>query len=137
MDVTSRRLVGTWRLCSLQRFRDGEFYRFPMGDAATGRLFYSAEGLVAAFLMSAAWRAGDASPTWDHFMSYSGRWSLSDGSVSHRLDAASISQLIGQDLIRHVSWTDEGDLVLITDGHIAAGGQHTTDTLVWRREAAG
>jgi hypothetical protein len=130
------KMLGVWRLQSLKRFRNGEFYRYPMGEDATGRLFYSAEGLVAAFLMSGDWVAGRAKPSWDHFMSYSGRWHVEDNAVSHVLDAGSISELIGRVLVRYVSWTEDGNLILSTDGHTAGTGEHSSDTLVWVRESA-
>jgi len=126
-------LVGVWKLLSLKRFRDGKFYRNPMGEAATGRIIYAKEGRMAAFLMSADWVAGRAQPRWDHFLSYSGRWFVKDGNVHHVLDAASISELIGTELVRRISWTEAGELTLITEGHVAADGHRSSDTLIWQR----
>ena len=97
-------IIGAWSLISLRRFRNGAFYRYPMGEGASGWLIYSASGIMAAFLMSAEWAKGTAKPDWSAFLSYSGRWRIvNSDTVIHDVDAASISALIGRLLERYIS----------------------------------
>ena len=75
------------------------------GDAV-GRLIYSADGFMTAFL---------AGP--DGFvdaLAYSGTWELRRGEeVVHHVSLATRESFVGKDLVRAVSW-DGGDLVLTT-----------------------
>lgn len=129
-------MLGVWSLASLRRFRDGEFYRYPMGEGATGRLIYDASGLMCAFLMSREWVAGTAKPAWSTFLAYSGAWSVEGGTVEHRLDACSISDLIGSRLVRHIRFLPEGDLMLTTEAHVTTDGAKSHDELIWKRAGA-
>lgn len=135
MSDVRETVLGAWSLTSLKRFRDGEFYRHPMGEGATGRLIYDDSGLMCAFLMSPEWVAGKASQDWSTFLSYSGRWDVEGTTVSHRLDACSISDLIGRTLERYISFTDDGHMMLTTDGHVTADGVKSHDQLIWKKEA--
>ena len=100
MNDLRQAVLGAWELAELRRFRDGAFYRHPMGEGATGRLIYDDSGLMCAFLMSSEWVAGTAQQGWSTFLSYSGRWDVEGATVLHRLDACSISDLIGRTLER-------------------------------------
>jgi hypothetical protein len=127
-------VLGAWSLVSLKRFRNDAFYRFPMGEAAVGRLIYSDSGVMAAFLMSAEWIAGTAKPDWSTFLSYSGHWRILNGdTVFHDVDAASITTLIGRPLERYLSFTADGMLQLRTASHIAKAGEKSHDELLWKR----
>lgn len=137
MNDLRQKVLGAWSLASLRRFRDGAFYRHPMGEGATGRLIYDDSGLMCAFLMSPEWVAGTAKQEWSTFLSYSGRWDVEGATVSHRLDACSISDLIGRTLERYIRFTPEGDLVLTTDGHVTADGSKSHDELIWKRAGGG
>ncbi|WP_176593317.1 lipocalin-like domain-containing protein [Sphingobium sp. EM0848] len=136
MSVIRGSVLGAWSLLSLRRFRNGEFYRYPMGEGASGRLIYDDGGLMCAFLMSPEWVAGTAAQSWSTFLAYSGAWDVEGTTVSHRLDACSISDLIGHTLERYISFTAEGHLMLTTDGHVTADGVKSHDELIWVRAAA-
>lgn len=133
MSDLTQKVLGAWQLVQLRRFRDGAFYRYPMGEGATGRLIYDESGLMCAFLMSAEWVAGAAKQEWSTFLSYSGQWDVEGNAVRHRLDACSISDLIGSTLERHISFLPTGDLMLKTDGHVTADGVKSHDELIWTR----
>lgn len=126
-------VLGAWSLQSLRRFRDGQFYRHPMGEGASGRLIYDDSGLMCAFLMSPEWVAGTVAQSWWTFLAYSGSWDVDGATVSHRLDACSISELIGRTLERYISFTPQGHLMLTTDGHVTADGVKSHDELIWVR----
>lgn len=133
MSNLQQAVLGAWALVSLRRFRNGEFHRYPMGEGATGRLIYDQSGVMSAFLMSPEWAAGTAAQSWSTFLSYSGKWEIEGTTVTHRLDMCSISELIGQTLIRHIGFTPEGDLLLTTEGHVTADGHKSHDQLVWEK----
>ena len=110
-DVTSvRGLVGAW-----------ELVEWSARDDAVGRLIYSDDGLMSAFLAGAD-GSSDA-------LAYSGTWELRSGEeVVHHVSLATHASFVGKDLVRAVSWV-EGDLVLTTpptrDGVV--------NVLRWRR----
>lgn len=111
-DATSARgLVGAWRLVEWS----------DRGDAV-GRLIYSADGFMTAFL---------AGPDgFSDALAYSGTWELRGGEeVVHHVSLATRKSFVGKALVRAVSW-DDGDLVLTTPP-TRAGMVHV---LRWRRE---
>jgi hypothetical protein len=110
-DTTSARgLVGAWELVEWS----------ARGDAV-GRLIYSDDGFMSAFLAGA--------DGFSDALAYSGTWELRDGEeVVHHVSLATQASFVGKDLVRAVSWAD-GDLVLTTpptrDGVV--------NVLRWRR----
>lgn len=133
MGDVRRSVLGAWSLLRLRRFRDDIFYRYPMGEGASGRLIYDVSGVMSAFLMSQDWVAGTAAQNWSTFLAYSGRWDVEGTMVSHRLEACSISELIGQTLVRMIDFTAEGNLMLTTAAHVTADGARSHDELIWVR----
>ena len=116
-DVTSARgLAGAWRLVE---WTAGDAH--PLGPDAVGRLLYSDDGFMAAFLS----RADGSSDS----LAYSGAWELLGGEeVVHHVSVSTRGSFVGKDLVRAVSWLD-ADLVLTTplrDG--------VANVLRWRRE---
>jgi Lipocalin-like domain len=117
-DVTSARgVVGTWQLVEWTAGVE-----HPLGPDATGRLIYSDDGFMAAFLA----RADGFSDA----LAYSGAWELRGGEeVVHHVSISSRDSFVGKDLVRSVSWGG-ADLVLTTpptrDGVV--------NVLRWRRE---
>jgi Lipocalin-like domain len=109
-------LTGTWNLVE---WTAGDSH--PLGDDAVGRLLYSADGFMAAFLAR--------SDGWSDAVAYSGTWELLGGEeVVHRVSVSTRRSFVGAGLIRDVSWEGE-DLVLTTpprDGRV--------NVLRWRRE---
>jgi len=95
-DATSARgLVGAWRLVEWS----------DRGDAV-GRLIYSGDGFMTAFLAGA--------DGFSDALAYSGTWELRGGEeVVHHVSLATRKSFVGKDLVRAVSW-DDGDLVLTT-----------------------
>ena len=110
-------LAGAWRLVE---WTAGDSH--PLGPDAVGRLIYSDDGFMAAFLA----RADGFSDA----LAYSGSWELRGGEeVVHHVSVSTRESFVGRDLVRFVSW-DGGDLVLTTppprDGVV--------NVLRWRRE---
>lgn len=130
-----RDLIGAWRLETMRRFRDGAFDRETMGAGALGRLMYDENGVMSAFLMAKAFKAGETPQTWDQFLSYSAHWSLAeDGrSVTHNVDFCSIPAMIGAPLVRYVSWDSDDAMTLTTASFANKAGERVHDELLWHR----
>jgi hypothetical protein len=113
-DVSSARgLAGSWELVE---WIVGDSH--PLGADAVGRLIYSGDGLMAAFLARA--------DGWSDALAYSGTWELRGTEVVHHVSVATRGSFVGRDLVRTVSW-DGDDLVLTTPPPV--------NVLRWRREA--
>ena len=105
-------LEGTWHLVE---WTVGDEH--PLGGDAVGRLIYSPDGFMCAFLA----RADGFSDA----MAYSGSWELRGrDEVVHRVSVSTREGFVGADLVRSVSWVD-GDLVLTTPEPV--------NVLRWRR----
>ena len=95
-----RELVGAWELVE---WTANDTH--PAGPDAVGRLIYSGDGLMSAFLA----RADGSSDS----LAYSGTWELRGEEVVHRVTLATRASFVGADLVRSVSWEGD-DLVLTT-----------------------
>ena len=104
---------GTWHLVE---WKFG--HEYPLGRDAVGRLIYSGDGFMSAFLARADGHS-DA-------LAYSGAWESAGDEVVHHVSIATRDSFVGRDLVRSVSWLD-GDLVLTTPPPV--------NVLRWRREA--
>jgi hypothetical protein len=105
-------LVGTWQLVE-----------WSARDDAVGRLIYSDDGFMSAFL---------AGPDgFSDALAYSGTWEQRGSEeVVHHVSVATRESFVGKDLVRAVSWV-EGDLVLTTPPSRREG---IVNVLRWRRE---
>lgn len=114
-------LTGTWELVEWTAFNDAKT-RHPSGPDALGRIVYSPDGFMSAFLA----RADGFSDA----LAYSGTWERLGEGVVHHVTLSTVDSFVGTDLVRSVSWSDS-DLVLTTpprDGWV--------NQLRWRRAAA-
>jgi hypothetical protein len=120
-DWNADALDGTWALVEWTA-SNGEKSRHPLGPDASGRIVYSADGFMSAFLAR--------SDGWSDALAYSGTWErLAGEEVVHHVTLSTVEAFVGTDLVRTVSW-ERGDLVLTTpprDGWV--------NVLRWRREA--
>jgi hypothetical protein len=114
-------LAGSWELVEWIA-SNGDRVRHPSGADAVGRILYSDDGFMSAFLA----RADGFSDA----LAYSGTWELlGSDEVVHRVTLATVASFVGTDLVRSVSWVED-DLVLSTperDGWV--------NKLRWRRAA--
>lgn len=115
-------LTGTWHLIEWTASRDDGSTRHPSGPDATGRIIYSDDGFMSAFLAASDGHSGA--------LAYSGTWEMLGGEeVVHHVSLSTVEAFVGTDLVRAVSW-DGSDLVLTTpprDGWV--------NVLRWRRAA--
>jgi hypothetical protein len=114
-------LTGTWELVEWTASRDGEV-RHPSGPDATGRILYSEDGFMSAFLA----RADGSSDA----LAYSGTWEMRGSEeVVHHVTLSTVAAFAGTDLVRTISWADE-DLLLTTPPRSG-----WVNVLRWRRAA--
>ena len=117
-DWEGEAIDGTWDLVEWIA-SNGEKSRHPSGPDARGRLIYSADGFMSAFLAAADGTS--------NALAYSGTWDRRGDEVVHRVTLATVDSFVGTDLVRSVSW-EGSDLVLTTpprDGWL--------NRLRWRR----
>jgi len=113
-------LVGTWALVEWTAASEAETLH-PSGPDAVGRIIYSPDGWMSAFLA----RADGFSDA----LAYSGTWERRGEEIVHRVSLSTRRGFVGADLVRTISW-DGSDLVLTTpprDGWV--------NRLRWRRAA--
>lgn len=115
-------LTGSWELVEWTASSDSEVLH-PAGADAVGRLIYSPDFFMSAFLARADGHS-DA-------LAYSGAWErLGSDEVVHRVTLSTRASFVGVDLMRSVAW-EGSDLVLATavrDGWV--------NRLRWRRAAS-
>ena len=117
-------MTGAWELVEWTACSSGSAeVVHPYGRDAVGRLIYSEDGFMSAFLA----RADGCSDA----LAYSGTWERLGGEeVVHRVTLSTRASFVGTELVRAVSWSDS-DLVLTTpprDGWV--------NRLRWRRAAS-
>lgn len=107
--LPAERFIGTWSLDVFEvELTDGTRV-YPMGQGALGRLSYDADGRMSAML-SRADRAPLSVPrleaygrapadekvsAFDSFMAYAGRYTLEQDAVVHRVELASVPNIVG------------------------------------------
>src|SRR4051812_20133035 len=134
--VSTSDLIGTWSLLSYEvGAADGGPMRYPMGQDASGRLTYGADGTVSAFLVSPALvtdqSAGDRAlrlAALDTFLAYYGTFELNGSTVTHHITMASGPQIIGLDQVREIESIGEQ---LVLSAHQMFGGVYSAGRLVW------
>ncbi len=145
MSITSADLIGAWELVDFRiTFDDERAPVAPFGDDARGQLIYTAAGQMSAVL-SAGERArlsvdglerastapiAEKAAAFDSYLSYSGTYSIRDGSVVHRVELALVPNIIGNEQVRQAR-LDGDELWLTYDRDTARGPQHYA--LRWRR----
>jgi hypothetical protein len=97
----------------------------PHTASGRGRIIYERDNRMAAFLMHPDWLTTDIDRG---FTAYSGPFKVVDGHVHHRVDFSSQRSMVGQDLIRKVTFEDG---VLFLEAAAADGAAR--HVLEWRR----
>ena len=137
-------VVGTWELEGFTVHRKGRPPVHPYGEDAFGRIVYTANGYVTAVisardrgaatvdLESARLASSDDKAAWfDSYLSYTGRWTVTDGRVQHAIDAALVPSMVDRMVEREARLSD-GRLVLAYQT-ISPRGTVRSFVLRWRR----
>jgi hypothetical protein len=124
--MLAQELLGAWHMRSaIGQFDDGtEFY--PMGKDVSGQIVYTADGYVSVNIMSNGRTRSNPDTLWVNvddsgaasaargYMAYAGHYVIDEESrtVFHDLELCLDPAMIGTRQVRHVGFTDEGDLTL-------------------------
>jgi hypothetical protein len=140
--LSTNDLVGAWELVSMENHgRDGQV-SFPWGRGVSGRLIYTADGWMSAFVAKLdrpSFSAGDlfggsteelvnAARSW---ISYCGRYTYQDGVVTHHVELSFFPNWVGDDQRRYVEMSDQ--TLTLTTPPIMQNGENRVAKLVWRR----
>jgi len=130
-------LLGTWELLDWRSFRDGELYKFPMGEDGKGQLIYTKEGVMSGFLMRADFgdEAAGSDTKASKCLSYAGDFRIEGDEVIHDVHLATIPEWLGTPLIRTMEWRGE-QLLLKTTPQAGRDGRKYSNELLWGRRAA-
>jgi len=127
-------LYGIWNLISLYAENDKGERDYYFGEDAIGRLTYTPQGYMSAFLMRperTPLSGGFAEGTPDEIMAafkefhgYSGTFSvdLEAGVVTHHVDLALLPNYVGSDQVRYIS-IEDGILSIYTPPRLMRGEQ--------------
>ena len=144
MDAS--RLVGTWRLVSMEVREAAGGASYPFGRDAVGYLLYSADGYMSAAIMTAgrpAFAAGDilggsveeragAAAT---YISYAGRYEVRGDRVVHHVEVSLFPNWVGGTQERFCEFI--GERLALNTGPMAVAGAMRRAYLVWERAAGG
>lgn len=135
------KLAGTWKLVSASSVTaDGE-RREPYGVDPVGFLTYG-DGRVMALISYGGRKplsitGGIAAPVEEQaeafktFLAYAGRYTLADETVTHHIEASSIQNYVGKDLVRSVKF--QGDQIVLVTPPTRVNGKVQTVELIWQR----
>jgi hypothetical protein len=137
-------LIGTWRLRSWKTVRTDGSEVHPLGEDATGYIFYNHDGYVSVAIMAAGrvpYRDTDPlggapeerSQAISTYVSYAGPFEVSaDGdAVIHHIEVSSFPNWVGDDQLRFVKL--DGDLLTLSTKPMTFQGVEGTAELVWER----
>lgn len=138
-----RELQGTWHLVEWTVTVDDTVTR-PFGGQAEGLLTYTDDGRMWATLQRkdrpslgtgtlAAATAEQRGAAAAGYLAYAGRYTVEDGRVTHHVEVSLFPDWVGDDQMRLIGWTDEGDLVLSTPPEKTAAGRTVINRLRWRK----
>lgn len=136
------RLVGSYRLRVFRDIADDGEVREPLGAHPVGFILYSAERWMTAVLMAADrpnFAEGDILAGTDDERSrafatasgYAGRWSIEDGHVVHRLEAATFPNWVGTEQRR--PYEIDGHELRLYPPRLLMNGKLRRSELFWER----
>lgn len=110
----------------------------PYGVSPSGLLTYSSSGIVIALIsfggrkpLSVRPRAEEKAEAFDTFLAYTGRYSVIDNKVTHRVEVSSIQNYVGRELVRTVRFED--DRMTLVTPPTPVNGKVQTLELTWQR----
>jgi hypothetical protein len=141
--MNETKLIGTWHLMEWDCTLDGRYHNHPFGRDAQGQIIYTADGQMSAILMQAerpffahANLAGGSDAeklsAVSGYVSYAGTYLLNGNRVSHLVQFSLLPNWIGTELVREVTWLDDGDLLLATLPETTRSGKVIVNRLRWR-----
>ena len=139
----SNNLVGTWKLVSASTSTaKGEKNDNPYGQNPVGFLTYTADGRMSVIItedarkpLSVADRVAapveERAAAFATLLAYAGRYTLGGDKVIHHVEAASIPNWVGMDLVRTLEF--RGEQLILRTPPITLSAKTVTAELVWKR----
>lgn len=135
-------LVVTWRLVSLSgTAADGSVAPQLLGPDPNGYLTYTSDGFMHVILtgssrplLSGDWASSPADERAAAFatsLAYAGRYSVSDGEVTHHMELSTDPKRAGNDAVRKLTLAD--GVLTLTTPPLPAGGVSSEFVLTWQR----
>lgn len=137
-------LIGTWHLVEWTAHVGDDAPRYPFGEAAYGRITYTAEGRVWAVLMRpdraplgadslAGATEADRARAAAGYIAYGGTYRLEGNEVVHTVEHSLLPNWIGTELRRTAAFEPDGRLTLTTPEERSKRGRSAHHRLIWRR----
>ncbi len=136
-------LIGTWQLISVSsKASDGSVDQEPYGANPTGYLTYTEDGFMQVILSFSdrpllRGNLRDAPPeelaaAYLTSLSYAGRYSYSDGKVTHHIEVSSNPNRVGTNRVRSV--TQKENEIVLTTPPMKVGDSTFEISLTWHRD---
>ena len=141
--MDEQRFVGSWRLLSLKTVGDDKSEFFPFGENARGRIMYSESGHMSVVMMVADrvhFLSEDIRQGTDDekitaantYLSYTGKYSIVDGKVIHKIDASFFPNWTGIEQTRFYEFS--GNTLTLTTPPLQVDGVECIGYLIWEQE---
>jgi hypothetical protein len=135
-------VVGWWKLVSVTSTAPDGTRTAPFGAQPTGTLYYSADGRMMLMIsydgrakLSGADRvaapAAERAEAFATFISYSGRYAIAAGRVTHHIEVSSYQNWVGTEQVRILRV--EGRRLGLTTPPLSINGATQTNELTWER----
>ena len=142
LSAEEKSLVGSYRLLTFQDIADDGEVRDPLGPEPVGIIIYSPERCISAVLMRAGrpnfvdadiLGGSDAErvAAFATASAYAGRWSIEDGHVVHRLEAATFPNWTGS--VQRRPYELAGDRLRLLPPRLLMDGKMRRSELTWER----
>ncbi|MBK6326732.1 MAG: lipocalin-like domain-containing protein [Chloroflexi bacterium] len=138
--------VGAWKLVASEFKQADGTSTFPLGAQPQGRIFYSAQGQMAAQLMRPDrpnLRANDVSATavadlkaaFDGYTAYFGAYTIDTAAaqVTHHVEGSLLPNWIGKDLVRFYEFSADGRVLTLSTPPMGPEDARVVGLLVWER----
>lgn len=136
-------LCGAWQLISCQRDTgNGRLIEYPHGTNPCGTLLYTSDNRVSVHLSARNRRPlssedltrisdGEAARAFASYLGYSGLYHVSGDTVVHRVEVCSVPNMVGTDLVRTMTLSENSLVLRAPTVETADGPQRLT--LHWNR----
>ncbi len=139
----AEKISGRWELVSFEQIYDDGRRVYPMGEQPQGIIQYTADGFMSCmicrpnrenFKTGGQWNANDAekAQAYNSMMSYAGRYSIENNSVTHLVDLSLFPNWIGGQQKRDFKFDEQGQLSL-TARLEENTSEARTALLLWKR----
>jgi len=144
MEITTRSLLGTWRLASwTMNYSDGRAATTPYGESPSGLLTYSSDGFVQVSIASQGREPLGTDnvrrapierqiAAYQTYFTYAGPYEIDGDTVIHHILLSAQPELVGTEQHRHAE-LGNGRLVLSADYRPSSSQTLRQHRLVWFR----